>query len=330
MPVRTPSIDWYRTPISRNDLARLNRRSDRRGLQQTFGHLGLMLVTGSAAWFAYSRQAWLLLVIVLFLHGTVAHFLLNGFHELCHKTVFKSRRLNLIFRNLYSFLGWHNPVMFWASHQEHHKFTLHPPDDLEVVFPVHLPFMGFLQSVVINPWRFWMTLKSTWNLSRGRLDGDWEHALFPESDSEHRRRLFNWARSILVGHLLILIVSLYFGLWIIPVLVSLAPFYGGWLLYLCNNAQHVGLQENAADFRLNSRTILLHPIVQFLYWHMNFHIEHHMYAAVPCYNLAELHRLIRHDLPECPAGLYATWAEIIPILKKQQSDPAYFFAPELP
>ena len=29
--------------------------------------------------------------------------------------------------------------------------------------------------------------------------------------------------------------------------------------------------------------------MRFWYWHMNFHIEHHMYAAVPCYNLEKLH-----------------------------------------
>eukprot|EP00493_Phyllostaurus_siculus_P012731 UN12918 len=28
------------------------------------------------------------------------------------------------------------------------------------------------------------------------------------------------------------------------------------------------------------------------YWYMNFHIEHHMYANVPCYNLPALHEAI--------------------------------------
>ena len=41
-------------------------------------------------------------------------------------------------------------------------------------------------------------------------------------------------------------------------------------------------------------------VVRFLYWHMNYHIEHHMYAAVPCYRLGRLHRAIRHELPPLP------------------------------
>ena len=44
-----------------------------------------------------------------------------------------------------------------------------------------------------------------------------------------------------------------------------------------------GLQDYVPDFRLCYRRFLVNPVVRFLYWHMNFHIEHHMYAAVPCY-----------------------------------------------
>ena len=65
----------------------------------------------------------------------------------------------------------------------------------------------------------------------GKLEGEWELALFPESEPDKRRRLIRWDRFLLVGHGLIVVVSLYFGLWLVPVLVTLAPFYGGWLLF---------------------------------------------------------------------------------------------------
>jgi fatty acid desaturase len=323
-------IYWYRTPVERETLAALNQRSDWQGLQQTLGHLGLLLVTGMAAWWAAAQAAWLGLLLILFLHGTIYAFLLNGFHELCHGTVFKSKSLNSFFLYLFSFLGWYNPVFFWASHQEHHKYTLHPPDDLEVVLPVQLTLSSFLKSAVVNPWGFWGRLKGVIRLSQGRIEGEWETILFPETNPAQRRRLFTWARILLVGHTLLTVISLALGLWLIPVLITLAPFYGGWLLFLCNNTQHVGLQDNVPDFRLCTRTIILHPFVEFLYWHMNFHIEHHMYAAVPCYNLKQLHRAIAHDLPPSPVGLYATWREIIHILRQQQRDPAYQYVPPLP
>jgi len=117
---------------------------------------------------------------------------------------------------------------------------------------------------------------------------------------------------------------------LLPVLTTFAVFYGGWLRFLCNNTQHTGLSDEVLDFRLCTRTMILNPFFRFLYWHMNYHIEHHMYAAVPCYNLAKLHRAIRHDLPPSPSGLVAAWKEIIAIVKQQRVEPEYQYIPELP
>ena len=323
-------IAWYKSPIGRNELAALNQRSDWKGSLQTLGHLGLLVVTGTAAYLAAGRVPLAVLLLILFIHGTFYAFLLNGFHELVHKTVFKTRVLNVIFTEIFSFLSMSNPVMFWASHQEHHKYTLHPPEDLEVVLPQKLTVESFLKAAVVNPWDLWFRLILVTRLAFGQVEGRWEETLFPPSAVEERRGLFNWARIILVGHILIVAVSLYFGLWMIPVVVTLAPFYGGWLQWLCNNTQHAGLQDNVPDFRLCTRTFLVNPLVQFLYWDMNYHIEHHMYAAVPCYNLGKLHKAIAADLPHCPSGLLATWQEIIPIIRRQRVEPQYQFVVDLP
>ena len=85
-----------------------------------------------------------------------------------------------------------------------------------------------------------------------------------------------------------------------------------------------------ADFRLCCRTVILNPFVSFLYWHMNYHTEHHMYAAVPCYHLGWLHQLIRAQMPRCPKGLVSAWTEIIMIRKKQATDPQYQHRLQLP
>ena len=90
------------------------------------------------------------------------------------------------------------------------------PDDYEVVFPVKLTFTGFLKSAVVNPWGFYARWKSIIRLSFGKLEDHEATVMFPESDMEKRRELFNWARIQLVGHALIVGVSLYFGLWLVP------------------------------------------------------------------------------------------------------------------
>ena len=296
----------------------------------------MLALTGGAAWLAVGAGLWWALIPILFLHGTFYAFLLNGFHELCHRTVFKTRFLNEFFLLVFSFLGGFNHVYFWASHQEHHKFTLHPPDDLEVVLPVEVTRKSFYQSAVVNPWGLVQRIKTVVRLSFGRLEGEWENILFPPDEMEKRRRLFNWSRVLLVGNLLLIAASLALSylwavdLWLLPVLITLAPFYGGWLLFLCNNTQHVGLTDNIPDFRLCTRTFILNPFVRFLYWHMNFHIEHHMYAAVPCYRLGRLHKAIESDLPPCPVGIVATWREIGVILDRQKEDPSYQYLPDAP
>jgi fatty acid desaturase len=327
---KKPMIAWYRSPVKREVLDELNQRSDWEGLLQTLGHLGLLMLTGVAAIYASRNLSLPVLLLILFLHGTFYAFLLNGFHELCHKSVFKTRILNTIFLYIFSFIGMLNPVMFWASHQEHHKYTLHPPDDLEVVLPVNMTLANFLKSAVVNPWAFYEVMKGVIRLSLGKLDGEWQNALFPESAVESRRRLFTWSRILLAGHALIIVVAVVTGWWLLPVLITLAPFYGGWLLFLCNNTQHIGLQDDVPDYRLCCRTIILNPFVSFLYWRMNYHTEHHMYAAVPCYHLKRLHEQIESDLPHCPVGLYEAWKGIIEILDKQKANPQYEYVPELP
>ena len=325
-----PRIPWYRSPVAAKELAVLNQRSDWQGFKQTVGYLSLLVLTGVLAWYAVGRVPLLVVLALLFVHGTFYAFLVNGFHEFCHQTVFQTRWLNTLFRWVFSFLGWNNPVLFWKSHQEHHKYTLHPPDDLEVVLPVKLTLKSYLGFAFLNPMGFYNRLKSVIRLSLGKIDGEWVNALFPPEHSSQRRALFNWARILLIGHGLIVVVSLLLGLWIIPIVVTLAPFYAAGFQYLFNEAQHIGLSDNVSDYRLNTRTILINPFLRFLYWNMNYHIEHHMYAAVPCYNLGKLHTLIQADLPYCPQGLVETWSVIIPIIRKQQIDSDYKFTPELP
>ncbi len=142
--------------------------------------------------------------------------------------------------------------------------------------------------------------------------------------------MVRWARIVLIGHAIIVAASVASGYWLVAVVTTAARFYGGWLQWLCNNTQHIGLQDNVPDFRLCCRTVRLNPILQFLYFHMNYHAEHHMYAAVPCYKLGRLRRTIASDMPTASPSLWAAWREIIWILRRQQAEPGYQHIFKLP
>ena len=120
------------------------------------------------------------------------------------------------------------------------------------------------------------------------------------------------------------------GQWILIFLVTLAPFTALWLNHLCGFTQHVGLVPDVPDFRLCCRTVILSRPLRFLYSYMNYHVEHHMYAAVPFYNLPRLREAILGDLPAASPSLWAAWREIIPIMRRQRRDPGYVHVPVLP
>lgn len=322
------TINWYRTKLDKQTLKELNERSDVKGFIQAGGYLAIVAATAALSIYAALNWSWPYILLALFIHGNVYAFMINGIHELVHGTVFRTKSLNTVFVHILSFLSWHNHYHFWGSHAEHHKYTLHPPDDMEEILPKVITFRTFLSTSFINFGfvRFVVTNYLRW--SCGKLKGEWETHIFENNPG--RKRMFAWARVVLLGHLVLTAVSLYFGYWIIPVVITLGSAYGGLLFFFCNNAQHVGLQDYIPDFRLNSRTILLNPFVRFLYWQMNYHIEHHMYAGVPCYNLEKLHWAIKSDLPRVNNGLVATWFEIIGILWRQSRDPEYQYIPSLP
>jgi len=324
-------VSWYWIPVERETLAALSRKSNLLGALQTGGFLTTLALTGSLAWYSAGRWPWFVTLAALFLHGTAWAFLANGLHEFSHGTVFAAPGLNRFFLGIFGFLKWINPVLFWTIHGEHHKFTMYPEDEFEAASFRALTLRGYLAVAFVNLEGLHWSITTNVRHAFGRFDQAWEARLFPASKPELRGQVARWSRLYLVGHATILIVAAYFQLWMLPVVISLPAFYGGALQWLCNQAQHAGLPGNVPDFRLCSRTVYLNRFLEFMYWHMNYHTDHHLYAGVPCYRLAQLHRVLKADMPDCPRGLIATWRGINAIFRKQKSDPRYqYYAPVPP
>jgi len=309
----------------------LHERSNGRAWVQTGGYLGIMIATGALTlWSWYRGWPGAVTAALCFLHGMVMAFLPNGIHELGHGTVFRTKFWNRFFLRVLAFLGWHQNIFFEASHQRHHRYTLHPPDDLEVVLPVKMLWKDFWKQGIFNwPVFYWQT-KTHWRMARRKFEGPWEQTCFPQSDAALQKKAARWSQVVLGGHTAIIVGSILSGAWMVAVVVSGGAYVGHWLFWLCNNTQHSGLADKVLDYRLCCRTIYLNPVVRFLYWQMNFHTEHHMYAAVPCYHLKRLHEAIVDDLPPCPRGLIAAWHQIMEVMRRQQTDPDYQYLAPLP
>ena len=112
--------------------------------------------------------------------------------------------------------------------------------------------------------------------------------------------------------------------------VGLPTFYGGWLSYYFGLTQHLGLAEDVVDHRLNTRTIYMNPFFRFVYWNMNYHIEHHLFPLIPYHALPRLHQAIKADCPPPYPSTIAAYREIIPTLRRQLKEPSYYARRELP
>ncbi len=340
-------INWYRTKVDKQVMSELMKSSDLRGFCQVIPQIALFLTTGILAYLAF-RQVnvtnWMtsvpLLLLALFVHGTFSSFMgLGGsVHELCHKTPFRSKGWNEFFLKVYSFISWSDYVWFRPSHVKHHQTTVHADHDGEVVLPQKLDWQSvkfFVTQLGCDP--FWIAgiLWGWVRSARGnavdwKTKSEWVNRVLPETNPELRRRHRNWARTLLFGHLALAALFVASGHWFLIVIFNLGTFYSVWLTTLCGVPQHIGLAPNVSDFRLCCRTYTCGWLPAFLYWNMQYHVEHHMYPAVPFYNLPRLRKAIAHDLPAAPHGLWATWMEILPILKRQQEEPSYVFIPKLP
>ncbi len=138
-------------------------------------------------------------------------------------------------------------------------------------------------------------------------------------------------RAIYVGIYLLVIAAAIAMHSILPLLlVGLTNLFGSWLLLVYGLTQHAGLAENVLDHRLNSRTVYMNAIHRYLYWNMNYHIEHHMFPLVPYHALRKLHEAVKDDCPTPYPGIFAAWREIIPTILRQVKDPAYHIKRRLP
>ena len=332
-------IKWYRCPIDPNILRELSKPSDLQGFQMALGHLGLWLFTGSLSFYFLIEQFWLGFLLTIFLHGTVGTFFSAPHHELCHGTVFKTKRLNEIFLKTFSTLGMQNFYIYKMSHSYHHRFTLHRIADKEVVLPKtpSLRVLYLLQLFTFNITGGFEsrglipTMRGLFRVAADKMEqpyNEWGAELYAEFPEE-RLKAVHWARYLIAVHLSFALITVLIGYPILILIVSLHPFIGNWLRYFVGAPMHCGLRSDVSDFRKCVRTITLDPISEFLYWHMNWHLEHHMFAAVPCYNLKKLYGAVAEDMPK-PRTLISSWKEMLEVVKQQETDPAYEFETPVP
>ena len=334
-------IRWYRCEVDPKLMSELMKCSDWQGLKQALGHLGLWVLTGTVAYLNFTNVHWSnwywsvpLLLASLFVHGTVGSFLGGtACHELGHKTPFKTKAFGEVFLKLFAFLSFWDQVWFRPSHIRHHQVTTHHDYDGEVVLPMWLwlkDWHFWLGMLAWDPRGTWWALRAYYRRATGRMDNEWYEFLMPAENAKLRKEHRDWARFTLIGHAVLAAIFIATGHWFLIVIVNLGTQYCGWLNFLCAHPQHYGMSPDVPDHRLSCRTFTCSWLPGFLYWNMQYHVEHHMFPAIPFHNLPRLRKAIEHDMPRAHHGLLPLWKELLEIHGQLQKNPKYTAIPELP
>ena len=312
------NANWYKCAVPRPVMKQLMQRGDARAIRDTLIWYASIIASGVLAWFAWQAHS-LWAIPAFLLYGTLYCSPADSrWHETGHGTAFKTRWMNDVVYQFASFQVFRRATAWRWGHARHHTDTLIVGQDPEIAAQKPTDWTSLLLNI--------FALKHVPNECRklvacamGRL-GEEEKTYVPASEWP---KIFREARITLAVYAVVIGACLVFRS-ILPLLyIGLPSFYGAWLYTYFGLTQHAGLPENVLDHRKNCRTVMMNPVFRFLYWNMNYHVEHHMFPMVPFHALPKLHEITKADTPPAYSSTLAAYAEILPALARQTRDPSY-------
>jgi fatty acid desaturase len=317
------SAKWYSPPIPRAELKELMRRNDGPAIRDTLIWFAALIVSGALGYYFWGSWAAVpFFAIYGVLYGSASD---SRWHECGHRTAFKTKWMNDAVYQIASFMILREPEIWRWSHTRHHTDTVIVGRDPEIITP-RPPDVLSLALNIFSLKNAVLFFGKVFLHASGRLSVE-EATFVPESE---REAVYRTARIYLAIYALVIAACVAFRSILPAMYIGLPSLYGGWLQLYFGCTQHLGLAEDVLDHRLNSRTIYMNPIFRFLYWNMNYHVEHHLFPLIPYHALPKLHEKIKADCPPPYPSTIAAYREIIPTLARQLKDPAYYVRREAP
>lgn len=317
------SAEWYHTDVARKTMKELMQRSDAPAIRDTIVWIALILGSAAGA-ITFWGTWWCVPFFAVYgvLYGSSSD---SRWHECGHGTAFKTRWMNDVVYQISSFMLMRNPVAWRWSHARHHTDTIIVGRDAEIAV-MRPPDLLRAALAFIGYGDFRHALPALFRQASGRLSDD-EKSYVPETEWQRAVVAARWHVAIYVATVA---VALYTWSFLPLMLIGLPRLYGSWHMVLTGLLQHIGLADNVIDHRLNSRTVYMNPVSRWIYWNMNYHVEHHMFPMVPYHALPRLHELIKHDLPTPNPSMWHAYKEVWPVLLMQLRYEDFYLKRELP
>ena len=315
--------DWYQCPVPREAMRKLLERSDGPAVRDTIVWLALIAGSGLAT-YAFWGSWWAVLPYIIYctLYASTSD---SRWHEAGHGTAFKTEWMNNALYELASFMVMRESTVWRWSHNRHHSDTIIVGRDPEISVQrppdIKALLLSFFNITVYRNYFRHLVMHAV-----GRMDPA-EATYIPAVEFP---AIYRKARITLSIYLVVLGLSALRHSIEPLMFVGLTNLFGTWLMSIYGLTQHAGLAENVLDHRLNCRTVYMNAINRFLYWNMNYHVEHHMFPLVPYHALPILHNYVKDDCPEPYPNIPTAWREIAQAIRRQLADPAYYVKRRLP
>ena len=317
------AAQWYACSIPRKELKDMMKRKDGPALRDTAIWFGTLIVAGGLGYYCWGTW-WAVPCFLAYgvVYGSSSD---SRWHECGHGTAFKTRWMNDAVYHIACFMILREPTIWRWSHTRHHTDTIIVGRDPEIAARRPPDLVGILLNLfALTSGR--KALSGIFLHTIGQLTED-EKTFVPDME---RWKVYLVARIWTAIFLAVIAACLVFRSVLPAMYIGLPSFYGAFMVVFFGLTQHAGLAEDVLDHRLNSRTVHMNPIFRFLYWNMNYHVEHHMFPMVPYHALPRLHAAIKADCPPPYRSTIEAYSEIIPALLRQRKDPNYFVKRELP
>jgi Na+-transporting NADH:ubiquinone oxidoreductase subunit F len=315
--------DWYQCSVPRETMRALLQRRDGPAIRDTILWFSLIFGSGFLTYLLWGK-AWAILPYALYsvLYASTSD---SRWHETGHGTAFKTDWMNNALYEVASFMIMRESIVWRWSHTRHHSDTIIVGRDPEIAVP-RPPSWKDITKMFFNLGGYPKYFRHILLHSIGRMSAE-EKTYIPEQQFP---RVYRRARIYVAIYLTVIALAIATRSILPLLLVGLTNLFGSWLVVTYGLTQHAGLAENVLDHRLNCRTVYMNPIHRYLYWNMNYHVEHHMFPLVPYHALPKLHAAVKDDCAEPYPGLLSAWREIIVTLRKQLRDPAHHVKRQLP
>lgn len=289
------------TPAELAPLTRLSAWRSLAAIGRTFGLIAGAIAFAWATW----PSAWIVPAIVVI--GIAQHGLFILAHEAAHYRLFAHRTLNDLVGRFVGMIGGVSMCTYRVTHRLHHN-NLYGEDDPDTAIHGGYPrgkrylLDKLLRDVLgLNAWKTY-----AYFFGAPAINDDTQRAIRPLDDTSPQLRAaarsdrwwvvgFHVAAPVAAfalggGEVLLL----YLLLWVVPLVTVLQPILRLRAILEHGAVQDLGSPLTAARTNLTTGNFINRVAGGLLFpHHVNYHLEHHLYPAVPHYHLPRLHALLR-------------------------------------